>query len=361
MKKVVIFLILFFLFSSVVSANEEYSEDFRYSVGLDDTLLPDDIDLRDPAELQQQLEMKNLLAYLKSIFKKTFASAVKILMPGVAMTLLSVWIRYCCNTIDSSRIKTVLILIISVSTTLLAESGLQKAVEMIQGSLESMKIFCTACIPSFSVVMISAGENAGAGVFSSLMILLGQVGSFISSNLLMPLIHIYLAISACSVAGDEYNFSAIAQYIRRFFVWCIGLAMAAFRLILNMKIGVAAAGDLMAKKYIKSAVAGLIPIVGSTLSQGVDGLFSVATGAKTAFAIGGVLILVSIMLPALLTTGLFGFCWSLCKWLSSFLEDQTVMKIANVLSNGFYILLALGGGVTMMGIFSFFGLLSRVA
>ncbi len=361
MKRILIIFILLFLFAYPAEAEEErYSDDFRRSVELENSLLPDEIDLQEPEQLRDQLSWERIWEYLKDLFKKTIALGFQILIPGISMVMLSVWVNYCGNTFAGNSSRVVFALILSLSMALLGQKNLQEAANLMQSALESMKVFCTACIPSFSVVMIAAGENAGAAVFSSLMVLLGEVGVFVSSNLLMPLIHIYLSIGVCSAVGDEYNFSAVSQYIRRFLIWIIGLSVTGFRLILKLQAGAAAAGDLVAKKYIKSAVAGLIPFVGGSLSQGVDGLFSVATGAKTTFAIAGVLILISVMLPSLLMAGVYGFSWSLCRWLASFLNDKTAVKITDVLSNGYFLLLALGGGVTMMGLFSFFGLITWV-
>ncbi len=362
MKRILIaiFILIFFVLP-VDAAEEGYSDDFRDSVELEDSLLPEEVDLQEPDALQEQLGWEPISHYLGGLFKKTFSLGFQILIPGFSMVMLSVWVHHCCNTFAGTAVKTVFSLILALSMALLGQKHLQEAVNMMQAALESMKVFCTACIPSFSVVMIAAGENAGAAVFSSLMVLLGEVGVFVSSNLLMPLIHIYLSIGVCSAVGDEYNFSAVSKYIRRFIIWIIGIAVAGFRLILKLQVGAAAAGDLVAKKYIKIAVAGLIPFVGGSLSQGVEGLFSVATGAKTTFAIAGVLILVSVMLPSLLMAGIYGLSWSLCRWIATFLNDKTAVKITDVLSNGYYLILALGGGVTMMGLFSFFGLITWVA
>ena len=361
MKKMVLITLLLWVIVFPASAEEGYPTDFLDSVEIEDGLLSDETDLQDHNALQKELSIDHILEYLRKLLHKTIASAGKILLPGMSMILLSVWVNYCCQSFSGDGIKTAFSLVLTLSMTLIGQRGLKNAVEVLGKALENMKIFCTACIPSFSVVLISAGENGGAAVFSSLMILLGEVGVFVSSHLLMPLVHIYLSIGACAAVGDEYNFSAVAQYIRRFAIWAIGLAVAGFRLILKLQVGAATAGDLVAKKYIKSAVAGLIPFVGGSLSQGVDGLFAVASGAKGTFAVAGVLTLISVMLPSLLTVGLYGLCWSICRWVAGFLNDRSAGKMADVLANGYYLLLALGGGITMMGLFSFFGLISWVA
>ena len=133
-----------------------------------------------------------------------------------------------------------------------------------------------------------------------------------------------------------------------------------FRLVLRLQSGAASAGDQVVKKYIRTAMGSLIPVVGNTLSEGVNGLFTIASGVKTTFAIAGVLIVLSIMLPVLIHIGVYGLCWSFCRWIAEFMNDTTVRSIADVLANSFYLMLALGGCVALMGLFSFFGVITQV-
>jgi hypothetical protein len=56
----------------------------------------------------------------------------------------------------------------------------------------------------------------------------------------------------------------------------------------------------------------------------------------------------------------YGFCWSICRWIADFMNDTTVRSIADVLANSFYLMLALGGCVALTGLFSFFGVITQV-
>lgn len=349
------------LFSIPIQAETNYADDFRYAVQPEDSLLSEDADLNDPSTLEEDLSFGNFWSYFCEQIKKAFGEALETLVKGISLVLLSVLINRCSGNIQNQNIQLLFSFMVSLSIALLCESSLRTGAAALQKGIEDMGIFTAACIPSFTVVMIAAGEASGASVFSAAMVLLGEIGTLVSKSLLLPLTDVYLAIGICSAVSDEYNFAAIGKNIRRFLIWAIGILVVGFRMILKLQTGAAASGDQLAKKYIRSAVGGFIPMVGSTLSHGVDGLFTVAIGVKTSFAIAGVLITLSLLIPALIPIGINGLIWSFCRWIADFMNDSTVRSIAEVLANSFFLMLALGGSVALMGLFSFFGLITQVS
>ena len=359
-----LFLILLFIallqVSFIACAEEGYSEDFRNSVTLEDSLLSEETDLNDPSTLGNDLGIEKIFSYLSRQFSSSFGRAMKNLIKGLAMVLLSVIVNRCSGNIQNQNLQLLFSFIVSLSVALMCENSLREAASLLQKSIEDMSVFTAACIPSFSVVMIAAGEGASSAVFSASMVLLGEMGALISRNLLLPLVDVYLAIGICSAVSDEYNFMVIGKNIRRFLIWTVGIFVMLFRLIMKLQSGVAMAGDQLSKKYIRSAVSSFIPMVGATISQGIDGLFSVATGVKTSFAVAGVLIVLSILLPPLISIGVYGLTWTFCRWVAEFMNDVTMRSIADVLANIFYVMLALGAAVALMGLISFFGIITQV-
>lgn len=363
MKKILcaaVFCIFLLIFTPTVWGEGTYSDDFRHSVDPEDSLLSDDTDLNNPESVMEDLQFENIFNYLLEQFSNAFGTALEMLSKSLALVLLSVFVGRCGSNIQSQQLQVLFTFMVSLSVALMCQSSLHSCASALQKAIEDMNVFTAACIPSFTVVMIAAGEGGSAAVFSAAMVLLGEVGALISQNLLLPLTDVYLAVGICSAVSDEYNFAAIGKNIRRFIVWAIGLLTVAFRFVLKLQAGAAAAGDQLTKKYIRSAVGGLIPIVGNTLSEGVDGLFTIATGVKTSFLIAGILIVLSVMLPVLIQIGVHGLSWSFCRWIADFFNDATLRSVADVLANSFYLMLALGGCVALMGVFSFFGVMTQV-
>lgn len=356
----VLIVIFLFQFSFPLSAEEGYSDDFRNSVQTEDSLLSEKTDLNDPDTLMQDLDVGNVLSYLGRQFSSSFGKAMENLIKGLAMVMLSVIVNRCSGNIQNQNLQLLFSFIVSLSIALMCENSLRESANLLQKSIADVSVFTAACIPSFSVVMIAAGEGAASAVFSASMVLLGELGTLISRNLLLPLVDVYLAIGICSAVSDEYNFMVIGKNIRRFLIWTVGIFVMLFRLIMKLQSGVAMAGDQLSKKYIRSAVSNFIPMVGTTISQGVDGLFAVASGVKTSFAVAGVLIVLSILLPSLISIGVFGLTWSFCRWIAEFMNDVTMRSIADVLANSFYVMLALGAAVALMGLISFFGIITQV-
>lgn len=340
------------------SAEEGYSDEFRHSVSIENSLLSENADLNDPSSVMKDLQFKKIVSYLFLQFKNSFTEAIGCALQGITLVLLSVIINRCIVNVQSQNLKMIFSCIVSLSVALTCRQVLNHCGESLQKSIEDMHVFTAACIPSFSVVMIAAGESGGATVFSMCMVLLGEIGTLISRNLLLPLVHVYLAVGIVSSVGDDYNFGSIAKNIRKFVIWMVGLLVVVFRWIMKLQFGAAASADRIGQKYIRAAVGGLVPMVGSSISDGVDGLFAVASGVKVSFAIAGVLIVLSVILPILIKVGVYGLIWSGCRWFAEFMNDAPMRSVADVLANCFFMMLALGGCVGLMGLFSFFGIMT---
>ncbi len=363
MKKLTVSLIFFVFFAlSPFASGEEYCSDaFLDAVVPEDSLLSEGVDLNDPESLQSEVTPERFWEYFTEQFKGNFRDALKNLITGLSLVMLSVLVARFSGNLHNQNFQYLFSFIVSISMVMICQDGLSVCASALQKAIEDMQVFTAACIPSFTVVMMSAGEGGGASVFSGSMVLLGEIGALLSEQIVMPLIDVYLSIGICAVISDEYNFSAIAKQIRRFVIWFIGIAITAFRLILKLQSSVAAAGDKLTQKAIRSAVGSMIPAVGNTLSQGIDGLFAVASGVKISFAVAAVLIILSIMAPVLIKILVYGLSWSVCRWVADFMNDPTVRALAEVLMNGFYMMLAIGGFVALMGLFSFFGIMIRVS
>lgn len=361
MKRLWIFICLILILTPKVFGEEEgYNDDFRYSVMPEEPFLSEGTDISDPESLGKELSFEKILDYIWNLVQKAAKPALKDFTYGIALVLLSVLVNRCSGNIQNQNLQMLFSFVVSLSIALMCERSLLLGAIGLQNSIENIGVFTAACIPSFSVVMIAAGEGARAAVFSAVLVLVGELGALFSKNLLMPLTDVYLAIGLCSAVSDEYNFVSIAKNIKRFMLWSISLLAIVFRFIMKLQNGVASAGDQLTQKYIKTAVGSLIPMVGNTLSQGIDSLFAAATGVKTSFAVAGVLIVLSLVLPALVSIGMQGLVWSLCRWIAEFMNDSTIRSIADVLANSFYLMLALGGCVALIALFSFFGIMTVI-
>ena len=309
MKKTIIIVLSFLLviLHPISSFAEPYNDDFRHSIPLENSLLSEDTDLNDPESIKNDLSFAHFFEFIWEQFCASFREASHGLILGVSLIFLSALINRSSDNLSNQNIKKIFGMVVSMAMVLMIEVNLRNCASSLQAAIQNMGIFTAACIPSFSVVMIAAGEGGTAAVFSGALVFLGEAGALVSKSLLLPLMDVYLSIGICSAVSDEYNFSSIASQLKKFIIWFIGFVLLVLRLIMRLQTSTSSAGDALMKKYIRAAVGGMIPMVGNTLSQGVDGLFAIATGVKTTFSIAGVLIVLSIMLPSLINIGVYGF------------------------------------------------------
>lgn len=312
-----------------------------------------EIDAASPDSLADKLSFSAILEMVLNAFKKAFSKQSKILATVLTLILFSVILKSFEDDFSGKAISTLLSTVSSTAVILLTMSAIQNCVDIVRGALESMTVFTGACIPVLSALLISSGQVFASALFSSSVVLCSNLSNACATYLLVPLVNIFIALGICTAVSDDFNFSEVTAYIKKFIKWCIVSFTSIFTFAVSLQSFLAAGADSVAKKGIKIAVDSLIPIVGSALSESVDGVFTLAGGVKTSFAIIGILVIVSIFLPVLAVTAINAAALILCKCFASFLGEQRLAKVTSVIADGFLMLMSIAGAAVIMTIIAY--------
>ncbi len=360
--KIIVSLILIIFMALSVSAFAE-SETSNQDM-LDEILsaAPDDvanelsdveIDAASPGSLADKLSFSSIMDMVVSAFKKAFSKQSKMLATVLTLVLFSVILKSFEDNFSGKSISTLLSTVSATAVILLAISALQNCVGIVKDALESMTVFTGACIPVLSALLISSGQVFASALFSSSVVLCSNLSNTCATYLLVPLVNIFIALGICTAVSDDFNFSEVTSYIKKFIKWCIVSFASIFTFAVSLQSFLASGADSVAKKSVKIAVDSLIPIVGSALSESVDGVFTLAGGVKTSFAIIGILVIVSIFLPVLAVTAINAAALIFCKCFAVFLGEQRLAKVTAVMADGFLMLMSIAGAAVIMTIIAY--------
>ena len=123
----------------------------------------------------------------------------------------------------------------------------------------------------------------------------------LTNGMLLPLLQMSTALGIADAVNPQLRLEKLAGGLRTAVTWILGTMMALFSALLSVRTFVASAADSLAAKSVRLLTAGMIPIVGSAVSdaygtvQGSIRLLRNGTGAV------GIIVIILLTVPPLLS------------------------------------------------------------
>lgn len=348
MKKTVIFLcaLLLFLLIPVSSYSMDYSEEeynktlssydlssFEKELDADTYKMLDELGVLDFSyESITGLSFNDIVGLLKSLFQKKAELPIKSSVTVLAFILLSAFLQSLKAESDNS-----VNMIYSTATALLVATvvlvKLTSTVSLASMAISVASNFVYAFIPVFcSIVVASGGITTGFSTNTTLLIL-AQGLSFISSNVFMPIVNCYLALGVTSSLRYELNLDKLLSSVKKIITTCISFVSGVFVSVLSVKTAVAGRADMLGLRSIRFAINSVVPVIGSSISEGLLSIQAYSSLIKSSVGIVGVVAVALVFLPSIIEVVLWRISLTLCVIVSDVFGDKSVSAVLNAFLN----------------------------
>lgn len=348
MKKTVIFLcaLLLFLLIPVSSYSMDYSEEeynktlssydlssFEKELDADTYKMLDELGVLDFSyESITGLSFNDIVDLLKSLFQKKAELPIKSSVTVLVFILLSAFLQSLKAESDDS-----VNMIYSTATALLVATvvlvKLTSTVSLASMAISVASNFVYAFIPVFcSIVVASGGITTGFSTNTTLLIL-AQGLSFISSNVFMPIVNCYLALGVTSSLRYELNLDKLLSSVKKIITTCISFVSGVFVSVLSVKTAVAGRADMLGLRSIRFAINSVVPVIGSSISEGLLSIQAYSSLIKSSVGIVGVVAVALVFLPSIIEVVLWRISLTLCVIVSDVFGDKSVSAVLNAFLN----------------------------
>lgn len=348
MKKTVIFLcaLLLFLLIPVSSYSMDYSEEeynktlssydlssFEKELDADTYKMLDELGILDFSyESITGLSFNDIVDLLKSLFQKKAELPIKSSVTVLVFILLSAFLQSLKAESDDS-----VNMIYSTATALLVATvvlvKLTSTVSLASMAISVASNFVYVFIPVFcSIVVASGGITTGFSTNTTLLIL-AQGLSFISSNVFMPIVNCYLALGVTSSLRYELNLDKLLSSVKKIITTCISFVSGVFVSVLSVKTAVAGRADMLGLRSIRFAINSVVPVIGSSISEGLLSIQAYSSLIKSSVGIVGVMAVVLVFLPSIIEVVLWRISLTLCVIVSDVFGDKSVSAVLNAFLN----------------------------
>lgn len=348
MKKTAVFLcaLLLFLLIPVLSYSMDYSEEeynktlssydlssFEKELDADTYKMLDELGVLDFSyESITGLSFNDIVGLLKSLFQKKAELPIKSSVTVLIFILLSAFLQSLKAESDDS-----VNMIYSTATALLVATvvlvKLTSTVSLASMAISVASNFVYAFIPVFcSIVVASGGITTGFSTNTTLLIL-AQGLSFISSNVFMPIVNCYLALGVTSSLRYELNLDKLLSSVKKIITTCISFVSGVFVSVLSVKTAVAGRADMLGLRSIRFAINSVVPVIGSSISEGLLSIQAYSSLIKSSVGIVGVMAVVLVFLPSIIEVVLWRISLTLCVIVSDIFGDKSVSAVLNAFLN----------------------------
>lgn len=348
MKKTAVFLcaLLLFLLIPVSSYSMDYSEEeynetlssydlssFEKELDADTYKMLDELGVLDFSyESITGLSFNDIVGLLKSLFQKKAELPIKSSVTVLIFILLSAFLQSLKSESDDS-----VNMIYSTATALLVATvvlvKLTSTVSLASMAISVASNFVYAFIPVFcSIVVASGGITTGFSTNTTLLIL-AQGLSFISSNVFMPIVNCYLALGVTSSLRYELNLDKLLSSVKKIITTCISFVSGVFVSVLSVKTAVAGRADMLGLRSIRFAINSVVPVIGSSISEGLLSIQAYSSLIKSSVGIVGVMAVVLVFLPSIIEVVLWRISLTLCVIVSDVFGDKSVSAVLNAFLN----------------------------
>jgi stage III sporulation protein AE len=340
MKRFLIFFVLFLIIPTTCYAQEEFSKE-KYSeyisqydlTSFQDNLDEDtysvleslglsDFDFENITNLTIQDVIKVVKKYISGKIQTPLSSAIVVLV----FIVLSAFFQSFKIDDDSglsqvystaSSLIIAVVLVVKISSTITLSSA----------AIEVAGDFIVAFIPTFCAIVATSGGITTSFSTNSMLLLLSQGLSFISSNIFMPLINCFLAVGICCGIRSTFNLGQLVSTMKKIITGSISILSAAFVSILSIKTSISSRADILGIRSIRFVINSVVPVIGSTISEGLLSIQSYSSLIKSSVGIVGIIAIALVFLPSIIEVMLWRFMLSVCLIISGVFGDNSVTLV----------------------------------
>ncbi len=267
------------------------------------------------ADALSALSFENVMAALSKMAGSGMTAPLKGLITMTAVLLLCSMLTAYQNSLteSSETVQTVAVLCLSGAVAVPAVGFIGTAGDVIA---QCANLFL-AYIPIMAVMLAASGKAVSSASYQALTVAAGQGVMRVSSDMILPLLHIFLGIAVSSGIAPQVGLGGFLSLITKLTKWLLGFVMAIFTAVLSLRQAASGALDSLGSKAARFALSSFVPVVGSALSEAYKTVQGSLHVLRSGLGIFVILALAFTFLPVLLQ----GLGWSLCLFVGKALAE----------------------------------------
>ncbi len=199
----------------------------------------------------------------------------------------------------------------------------------------------TAALAAQGGITGSAALYTGTAFFDGLL-------SSLISKLLIPMIYLFLALAVAQSALNENLLKQIKDFIKWLMVWVLKIILYVFTGYMGITGVVSGTTDAATLKAAKLTISGIVPVVGSILSDASEAVLVSAGVVKNTAGVYGVLAVMAVCIGPFLEIGIQYLILKATAAVCAAFGSKRITGLVGDFSTAMGLLLAMTGSVCLL-------------
>lgn len=217
-----------------------------------------------------------------------------------------------------------------VSMIFLSLISFSKIIDMITKTVSVIKIVCflmKLLLPVLTAIIAFSGKPALALSSGTVSLYISEIIIAVSNDILTPLLCVFAAVSVCGSTNGYINISPVINLVKKVFAIILGFLGTLYSGVLTIRDVVAAGTDKIAVKGIKFVLGSAVPIVGSTISEGLSAVVSALSLFRNTFGILGIIVCIILVAPVFARIILWIFSLMISEYVAVSFGKEAVSQV----------------------------------
>lgn len=215
-------------------------------------------------------------------------------------------------------------------------------------ALTEMDAFSKLLLPTVTAACAAAGMPAAAVARQGAALLFLGLLLTLADRFILPLVYAYVAAQAAGAALENDGLKRLGAFLRWAAAGLLSLLVSGFVLYLSVTGAVAGSADVMTQKAAKTAISGMIPVVGGILSDAAETVVAGAGILKGTVGVVGLLAVLAICLSPFLRLGIHYLVYKLAAALTATVLPGPMAGLIDSIGSAFALILGMVGGGGMI-------------
>ena len=218
--------------------------------------------------------------------------------------------------------------------------------------LNALSVFVMTLVPIFAGLLIAAAKSSVAVGFQAPVFLATNAVSFIATNIITPLMSIFLALSVAGGVSNEQRLFKISASLKKLTTWILTISMSIYMAIFSIKNVISSSADNAGMKTARFLFSSLVPIISTSINECLSSMSGCVAVLRNSFGIYALIALIAIVLPLVIRI----IFWRIIIFFASEVADiflvDSISEMLKSISSAIGVLLSVIIIATVMFIFS---------
>lgn len=171
-------------------------------------------------------------------------------------------------------------------------------------------------------------------------------------NILVPMVYIYMILSIVHGAVGDAMLKKLRDLMKQIMTWSLKIVLYVFTGYISITGVVSGTTDQTSLKAVKMTISGMVPVVGSILSDASEAVLISAGLVKNAVGISGMLVIIGIAIVPFLQIAMQYLLLKLTAAVCALFADKSVTELMEDFTGAMGFLLGMTGAVCMIFLIS---------